>query len=123
MRNLFGKETALKLLGITAPHGQECQSQESLNRLQFLIKNTNLRYRIINDTNSPVGIAIFYADSNDIAKILIREGLARVIDENNSEHHLSFPPLNQYLIDLKQSEQAARKNGLGIWSQSCLSKP
>jgi endonuclease YncB( thermonuclease family) len=102
------KEVKLRLYGIDAPEWKQAYGKESKDALKGLLgTNTEISVNILDKDRYKRLICEIHLNNLDIS---VNEWM---ISEGNAWHYVKYAPDD---INLKQAEENARNNKLGLWS-------
>ena len=108
LRLLNEEELKLRLYGIDAPEWKQAYGKESKDALKGLLgPNAEISVKVLDNDRYGRLICKLHLDNKDIS---VNEWM---ISEGNAWHYVKYAPDD---MNLKQAEDNARNNKLGLWS-------
>jgi micrococcal nuclease len=99
----------VRLIGIDAPEASECFGDEATSRLRELVEDREIRLERQKTNRGPYERLLrdVYVGDAFINELLVRDGFARASPFGDNRDHE---------LELEAAEEAARRNGAGLWS-------
>lgn len=112
-----GTDWKVRLWGIDAPDEKKCYYKEAKNILEQELLGKKITYERFGYDGYGRILAKVFVDGTNIEEILVATGAAVPYDA--LDVHDELKPSKEYISNLKNFEETAKKAKVGVWSAAC----